>query len=85
MTPSLLADAKSMAAFLDATTIASKLSGGPSIDIILPKQGEAQETDTSPGGHPMKTVGADPLKSVDQGLVANFRDFQAKFRNGQGA
>lgn len=84
-TPTLLADAKAAAAFIDAVTIASKLSGGASIDIILPKPGEQMADDTSPGGHPMKTIGGDPLKMVEQGLVANFKEFQAKLRNGQGA
>jgi hypothetical protein len=81
----LLANVRDMAAFLDATTIASKLSGGPAIDIVLPKPGEVQADETSPGGHPMKTIGADPLKQVDNGLVANFREFQARVRGGQGA
>lgn len=80
--PSLLANVRDAAAFLDATTIASKLSGGPAIDIILPKQGEVQPDEVSPGGHPMKTVG---LEKVEPGLVTNFRDFQARLRNGQGA
>lgn len=77
--PQLLANVRDAAAFLDATTIASKLSGGPSIDITLPKQGEEPADGISPGGHPMKTVG-----NVDKSLLGKFREFQAT-RNGAGA
>lgn len=78
--PALLANVRDAAAFLDATTIASKLSGGPSIDITLPQNGDGA-TETSPAGHPMKTVGQS-MANVDHSLLSKFREFQ---RNGAGA
>jgi hypothetical protein len=80
--PSLLANVRDAAAFIDATTIASKLSGGPSIDIVLPKPGEVQADGISPGGHAMKTV--NPLDKVEPALVTSFNEFKAKLREGAG-
>lgn len=81
----LLANVRDAAAFLDATTIAAKLSGGASIDITLPQGGDQQHPDgISPAGFPMKTVGAQ-LANVDTSLVDKFRKFQSQMRDGQGA
>lgn len=81
--PQLLANVKDAAAFLDATTVAVKMSGGASIDIVLGKPGEEADSDVSPGGHLMKTVS--PLAKLDGGIVASFKEFQAKLRDGAGA
>lgn len=81
--PGLLANVRDAAAFLDATTIAAKLSGGPSIDIVLPKPGEQPADGVSPAGHPMRTL--NPLEKLDASLVTNFNEFRAKLRDGQGA
>lgn len=81
-TPGLLANLRDTAALIDAVTIASKLSGGASIDITLPGRGEEQD-DVSPSGHPMKTVS--PLTKLDQGLVTSFNDFKARLRDGERA
>jgi hypothetical protein len=81
--PTLLASPRDTAAFVDAATVASKLSGGAAIDITLPTPGEQTETGISPGGHLMKTVS--PLAGVDQGLVTNFHEFTRKLRDGAGA
>ena len=81
--PALLANVRDAAAFIDATTIAAKLSGGPSIDIVLPAPGDKQPDGVSPGGHPMKTVGS-PLAQVEQGIVASFNEFKARMRDGAG-
>lgn len=78
--PTLLANVRDAAAFLDATTIASKLSGGPSIDITLPQNGDVQTEGVSPNGHPMKTVTS--LDKVDTSLVTSFKDFQKRYGAG---
>lgn len=81
--PALLANVRDTAAFLDAMTVAAKLSGGASIDITLPAPGDQSADGISPGGHPMKMVGS-PLANVDTSLVDKFRQFQSQVRDGQG-
>lgn len=81
--PALLANVRDSAALIDAITVAAKLSGGASIDITLPQNGDQPADGVSPGGHPMKTVGS-PLAKLDASLVTSFNEFKARMRDGAG-
>lgn len=75
-TPSLLMlDLRGTAAAIDALTVASKLSGGASIDITIPtgKPADAPTDGVSPGGHPMKTIPA-----TGTGLSADLEAFRRR-------
>lgn len=53
----MLLDMRGTGLLVDALTVASKLSGGASIDITVPNPGGAVPMDNpSPGGHPMRDI-----------------------------
>lgn len=67
----LLLDMRGTAAMVDAFTVASKLSGGASIDIVAPAAAPPTGANgTSPGGHPMKE-----LNPPRTGMAADIAQF----------
>jgi len=71
----LMLDMKSTAALVDSLTVASKLSGGSSIDIKIPTASELRAERAN--GHEMKVVEQVPKSALAQDLDA-YRQKQAK-------
>lgn len=83
--PVLLLDMRGTAALVDALTVAAKLSGGASIDIIIPTDADRNNevNGVSPGGHPMREVNAPANGSGLVTEIARWKTVQKQ--NGQGA